>query len=213
MQTVTQFTQPTQPRTKHQRRIAEVLAGYGGAIEDPNGQAVSLLMAETGHRTTNALSGVLAQMEREHQITRDVKGRRTYRIALAAAVPAAQPDNGTGPADLSGVDLDMLAGVLLKKCLVAMQASEDVGKLRAAERRADVAQQRVTALEHDLKTVRDELAETKAFAAVVEKNYQTVVAQMDKARKNEGTPISKLISRQELRELDQLMKQLPNLRG
>lgn len=207
-----------QPRTRHQKRIVEVLRQYGGALEDPNGQAVALLMAETGHRTTNALSGVLAQMERENLITREVKGRRTYSIRLADSVETppvriAAPAEPSDAPDMTGVDYDMLAGVLFKKVLVAMNATEDLGRLRQAERRAADLQAELDDAKADLKLVRDELAEAKAVIKTLEHNNKVLAGQMDKVRKNEGTPVSQLISKAEQRELEKLMRSLPSIRG
>lgn len=92
------------PRTKHQHRIVEIL--QAGPIEDSNGQATPILLAQTGHRTTQALSGVLAQMEREGLIIREVYGRRTYRIALATSVQPARVATVTSA--ISDVDRELV---------------------------------------------------------------------------------------------------------
>lgn len=71
------------PITPHRTRILEILAE--GDIRAEDGQATRLLMEKTGHQTTNALSGVLQQMEQGGVIRRETAGRRTYFIGLTAA--------------------------------------------------------------------------------------------------------------------------------
>lgn len=71
------------PITPHRTKIMEILAE--GDIRAEDGQATRLLMEKTGHQTTNALSGVLQQMEQGGVIRRETAGRRTYFIGLTAA--------------------------------------------------------------------------------------------------------------------------------
>lgn len=163
--------------------LTALLNEPGHEIQDSDGQATALLMVETGHRTTNALSGVLAQLEMAGLIERDVGGRRTYRIALTKkGVRAAQslaapyqgdteepePTPAVATADAivsSAVDLDLLAGVLLKKALLATQAQEDSAGAKDALRRAERAEAKAEALVAELKQVRDETGEGPAGRA------------------------------------------------
>lgn len=222
--------------TPHRAKILSVL--LQGDIADPSGQATPMLREHTGHRHTNSLSGVLGQMEQAGLIKRDVNGRRTYRIALTAKgrkLAEQLADEGAAdrienrftatpaPADdvaavMNGaVDLDLLAGVLLKKALVATQAEDGSAtlkeRLRRAEERAQRAAARVEELETELAEVRGRLAELDAINKTLAHNNTVLAGQMDKVKKNPGTPIKELISRKELGELEKLMKALPTVRG
>jgi len=223
--------------TPHRSKILTILLEQGEII-DPDGQATSLLMIETGHRTTNALSGVLQSMEQAGLIERDTAGRRTYRISLtkegrrlaeqiAKAGPAPTPSRRGTAAPVEepalapsvtlaagdGVDYDLLAGVLLKKALLATQAQEKGAAVKDAEERARKAEAHAAALEEELRTVRSELAELRAQVKTLEHNNGVLASQMDKARKSPGTPIKDLISATELKQLDRLMRALPTARG
>lgn len=194
--------------------LTALLNQPGGEIQDPDGQATALLMTETGHRTTNALSGVLQQLEVSGYIERDVSGgRRTYRIALTKKGRDAAKELASGrtvvepaPDVAAGVDLDLLAGVLLKKALLATQAQEGAAQAKDAERRA-------AELEAELRAARNELAEQRALIKTLEHNNQVLANQMDKVRNNPGRPIKELISRKEQQELEKLMRSLPTSRG
>jgi DNA-binding MarR family transcriptional regulator len=209
--------------TPHRAKILSVL--LRGDIVDQDGQCTTLLMAETGHRTSNALSGVLLSMEKAGLVERDKAGRRTYRIALtrqgrklaqslAGGAPAeAAPEAPALAAAFDGaVDLDLLAGVLLKKALLATQAQEDSAAAKAAAAQLRDAHRRIVELEDELRAVSNEAAELRAVVKTLEHNNGVLTAQMDKVRQSPGTPVKDLISRTELRELDKLMKSLPAAR-
>lgn len=212
-------------------KVLQILAKEGGEIRDETGQATSYLMAQTGHRTTNALSGMLLKMEEDGLIARDTGGRRTFSIRLTdlgaqvaaeqggstAAVRSAQSHQGVVPAQsdaklsLEGVDLDLLVGVLLiKKALVATQAQEASAGLKV---RVDAAESQVAELEAQLRASQDEVSDLRALVKTLEHNNQVLAGQMDKVKKNPGTPIKDLISRTELRDLEKLMRALPVSRG
>jgi DNA-binding MarR family transcriptional regulator len=224
--------------TPHRAKVLSILLREGGAIEDASGQATPLLRVETGHRHTNSLSGVLGQMEKAGLIQRDVNGRRTYRIALTKKgrdlaeqlgdegaaerieqrfAPIEMPEPTLGVLANGTVDLDLLAGVLLKKALNATQSSDKSAelheRLRRSEERAERAVARVAALEAELVGVRSRLSELEAINKTLEHNNTLLANQMDKVRKAPGTPIKELISKTELRNLDSLMRQLPTARG
>lgn len=209
--------------TPHRQRVLEILSE--GPIEDPDGRAVALLQPLTGHHTTNALSGVLEAMERQGLIRRHVAGRRTYRIELASDDASAEPRETPStierlpdpapeaPPPPDGVDYDLLAGVLLKKALMATQAQENSADVQQLRRALLSAETKASASEEKVKELRDEVAELKAAVKTLEHNNKVLTGQMDKVRKAPGTPVKDLISAKELRELDALMKALPSARG
>lgn len=59
-----------------------------GPVVDPAGRASSIVAAAIGYPTAS-VSGALAPLEAQGRIHREVRGRRTYRLELAAAEEAA----------------------------------------------------------------------------------------------------------------------------
>jgi PadR family transcriptional regulator PadR len=71
------------------QRILDYLAAQGGSLESAQGQGLTRQLAEAvGYDDLSALNAMLTRLEREGSIARDVRGRRTYRIAL---VPGGRP--------------------------------------------------------------------------------------------------------------------------
>lgn len=70
--------------TPNRIKVLDILHKEGGEIHDKDGLATSHLMTQSGHNTTNALSGMLMAMENDRLITRDTAGRRTYSIRLTS---------------------------------------------------------------------------------------------------------------------------------
>lgn len=74
-----------------------------GEVTDPGGLASAVLSAAIGYRGTNtAFAQLLHEMERAGLVERDVRGKRTYRIALASAPSATGPVPAAGPASAAG---------------------------------------------------------------------------------------------------------------
>jgi hypothetical protein len=75
-----------------QEKIVAFLATRAGSIEDPTGRGLTAELAEAiGHQRPAALNVLLGQMEDDGVIIRDVRGLRTYRIALTDDRPAEVP--------------------------------------------------------------------------------------------------------------------------
>ena len=93
-------------------------------ISDRTGMASTRLAEAVGYPGSSvAFAQLLSGMERDGLISREVRGKRTYRISLSAqpaARSAASPGRGAGlmPAELSGVpDYDELADRVLIRLL------------------------------------------------------------------------------------------------
>jgi hypothetical protein len=74
-------------------RIRQHLRDHG-AIDDPGGYATSALKDAIGYQGTGvAFIQLIAAMERDGEIARDIRGKRTYRIAPGQAdqAPAVGP--------------------------------------------------------------------------------------------------------------------------
>lgn len=92
------------------QRVLDFLAGRGGSLESDEGRGITREMAEAvGYEDLSTLNAMLARLEREGAIVREVRGRRTYRIALtkdASKGRSKRGRSGTGGADTEGPDLD-----------------------------------------------------------------------------------------------------------
>lgn len=84
----------TPPRTRlsntasqaERDRIVATLSAMGGVVTDPTGRASSVLRMRTGTAAdVFRFSTWLKQLEDDGRITRDVRGKRTFSIALKAA--------------------------------------------------------------------------------------------------------------------------------
>jgi PadR family transcriptional regulator PadR len=87
-------------------RLLAYLAEQGGSVESREGRGLTKEMAiALGYVELSALNAMLGRLERQGLITREVRGRRTYRIALtqpredadeagAPAGPQAGPEGG-----------------------------------------------------------------------------------------------------------------------
>jgi hypothetical protein len=125
-------------------RIRQYLRTHG-PIDDPTGYATSALKDAIEYQgTAVAFIQLIAAMDREGEIAREVRGKRTYRIALGRAEEAAPETPRTAPAD-GGVlvaqpveiDYDRLARAVVREFFVqtaqhAMAGTGSaVGRLRA----------------------------------------------------------------------------------
>ncbi|HEX3540055.1 MAG TPA: hypothetical protein VHT75_06370 [Acidimicrobiales bacterium] len=80
-------------------RVRTYLAEHGGSVEDAAGRGLTDQMARSiGVDRPAALSALLAQMEADGLITRDMRGLRTYKIALVEGATAAPPPAPVPPA-------------------------------------------------------------------------------------------------------------------
>lgn len=165
--------------TPHRAKILTVLLDEGD-IHDSDGQSTTLLMDHTGHRTSNALSGVLLAMEQAGLVERDKAGRRTYRIGLTRQ-----------GRKLAKSLRDGLAAAEAVEAQNALDDSDDyalVDVIRAALAAVRQAEERSDRLEAELADVRARLAVVEAAGAA--------------APKAAPAPISR-------RELDELRSMVP----
>lgn len=135
--------------TPHRAKILSVLLEEGD-IHDSDGQSTTLLMDHTGHRTSNALSGVLLAMEQAGLVERDKAGRRTYRIGLTRQGRALAKSLAAGQAAPEADEADY----------------ELVDVIRAALAAVKLADERATRLEAELTDVKARLAQLEATPAL-----------------------------------------------
>ncbi len=76
-------------------RILAYLQAQGGSITSEEGRGLTQAIASAaGYTDLSVLNGMLSRLEREGMIQRDIRGRRTYRIALAGAAGARRRATG-----------------------------------------------------------------------------------------------------------------------
>lgn len=79
-------------------RVKAYLAERGGSVESETGRGITAPLAEAVGTDLGVLNGVLARMEKAGSLSREVRGRRTYRLALVdPAIPRA-PKRAPTPA-------------------------------------------------------------------------------------------------------------------
>jgi len=83
------------------QRILDFLASRGGSLESEAGRGITSELAKAvGYEDLSTLNGMLARLEREGVLVREVRGRRTYRIALTTdAKRLSGPGRPTSDAD------------------------------------------------------------------------------------------------------------------
>lgn len=82
--------------------IRAYLTEHGGSVSDAGGRGLTDEMARAiGIDKPAALSAILGQMERDGSITREMRGLRTYRIALANGDSAPPPPPSTAEVEVA----------------------------------------------------------------------------------------------------------------
>lgn len=192
---------------RSRREVVQYLADRGGVLEDKTGLVVGHMREEL--KRGRALAQLLADMEQDGMISREVRGRRTFRVELlddwgltedrpaislvqdAYDEPAgSEPDDGDG-LDLRGVDLTALAETLLGVVVNRMTAdrpAEGGPTNRELSERLRRADREIATLTADLREAResltkskDEVAELKRQAAAAQQNVEVLRAELNKA--------------------------------
>jgi PadR family transcriptional regulator, regulatory protein PadR len=91
------------------KRVLDFLASRGGSVESDEGRGITREMAEAvGYEDLSTLNAMLTRLEREGSIVRDVRGRRTYRIALTSDASKTRAKRGRTPggSQPEGVDVE-----------------------------------------------------------------------------------------------------------
>jgi len=150
-------------------RIVEYL-GEHGAVEDSSGKATSVLKQAIAYEGTDAgFTQVVAAMAKAGLLTRQIRGKRTYRISHAGNATSngngalrgvVSGTNGSGEAVL---DYDELAAALLARATRAAAAPTDTSESASwARRRLEQLEARNASLMRDVARAN---AETEAVAA------------------------------------------------
>ncbi len=139
-----------------------------GPFEDSTGRATAKLKEVLGYEGTNAgFTQLIANMDRAGQLTREVRGKRTYRITAVADGPDAalsSVERSLDVADNAEMDYDKVASALL---LQVVQTLTEGNRQRGsdgswARRRIERLESRINDLERDLLQAK---AESRTLAA------------------------------------------------
>lgn len=146
--------------TRHQ--IAKHLAKHG-PVEDPKGRATSKLMDSLGYSgPPSNFAQLICNMNRAGMLTTEVRGKRTYRIAVVDD-PASCSDESDDMTQQADMDYDGLASALLVQVVQKLTESPSNEKDTLwARRRIDRLERRVNELERELSKAH---ADVKLIAA------------------------------------------------
>jgi hypothetical protein len=144
-------------------RIVRYLADHG-AVEDSSGKATSVLKKAIDYEGTDAgFTQVVAAMAKAGLLTRQIKGKRTYRISHSANGAAAHGTGATGAAETGPLDYDELAAALLAQVTRAAAVPSDTSESASwARRRLEQLEARNASLQRDVARAN---AEAEAVAA------------------------------------------------
>jgi multidrug resistance efflux pump len=152
------------PRDQSVRnRIVAYLAEHG-AIEDVGGKATATLKKAIGYEGTDAgFTQVVAAMAKAGLLTRQIKGKRTYRISNSGKGEGRSAATTGGGVPEGPIDYDELAAVLLAQVTRAAAAPTDASESATwARRRLEQLEARNAVLQRDVARAN---AEAEAVAA------------------------------------------------
>lgn len=116
-------------------RILEHLASQGGSITSADGRGLTSELAKAaGYQDLGVLNGMLSRLEREGLIRRDVRGRRTFEIALAKKPRGAKA--AAAPAPAPAKKQAAKAAPAKKQAAKAAPAKKQTAKVAPVRRRA-----------------------------------------------------------------------------
>ncbi len=144
-------------------RIVGYLAEQG-AVEDSSGKATSVLKKAIGYEGTDAgFTQVVAAMAKAGLLTRQIRGKRTYRISNSAKSEVPGTLAAVGPMSDGNLDYDELAAALLAQVTRVASAPTDTSESASwARRRLEQLEARNASLQRDVARAN---AEAEAVAA------------------------------------------------
>lgn len=191
--------------------IVTYLRQRGGEVTDQTGLVVGTMRQELGKG--RALSQLLADMEADGMLEREVRGRRTFRITLKddwglapklSAVPVQPEEDAALPSVSSEEDYDQLAHALLAICLKRAAAPPPPDRREIDRLETELA---VAKAERD--EVRAQCSELEEQVRILTHNQGVLQAQLDKRPARSGPTIAERLSADELATLAQLQRELP----
>lgn len=171
------------------QQVIDYLSSHG-PVEDSNGKATAVLKSAVGYEGGDSgFVQLVSAMAKSGEITRDVRGKRTYRIWVSTAsepraadrVPApivAPPTSQVTERSDSEIDYDELAATLLTRVTrLLSQEQEPTDDAPWARRRLERLEVRNTVLERDL-------ARARADVEAVRQERDALATQLEAAQHN-----------------------------
>jgi len=190
-----------------------------GEVSDASGMASTVLAEAIAYPGSSiAFAQLLSGMQRSGLIEREVRGKRTYRIAPVKAAPARSPAAGRGrkggqqggqaaaAADAEDFDYDELARRLLQQ--LVQRLAEPEPEEDTAGPGSDVSLARtVASLEHKLATVRSKQRRLTEENARLREQLRAAQESLAQAQESGGLIAGRLDSA-EVRVLERLLSPL-----
>lgn len=189
--------------------VVRYLRQHGGTIEDGTGLAVTQMRSALGKG--RALSQLLADMEQDGMIRREIRGRRTFKIELVddwglvpKAVPApVEPERAAPnghlpvlPTSQEGLEqlADALLAIVVRRATAQPEASSEdrrmrtehrqlVQRLAAAERSLAKANDQLVGLRTTNRSLTETETELREQVRVLQHNLQTLEIELTKPQR------------------------------
>ncbi len=146
------------PRGQNRQQVAQYLAKYG-PFEDSSGRATAKLKEALGYAGTDAgFTQLIANMDRAGELTREIRGRRTYRISAVSGASPSGVDDALNGANGAEMDYDRVASALLLQVVQTLNEGkrQPTNDGSWARRRIERLEGRINDLERDLLQARAE---------------------------------------------------------
>jgi chromosome segregation ATPase len=200
----------SQSQTRQQ--VAEYLTQHG-PLEDAKGRATAKLMEAIGHGGSVAnFAQLISNMDRSGQLTRAVRGKRTYRIAAATSDLASSVDDHADEVETAEMDYDKVASALLIQVVQNLTKGPRTGendgswsrrRVERLERRVDELERELSLAKAESKTVAAERDELRLQLEHSEGNLALLTERLATRKPREGH-LSKLLDADERALLHQL---------
>lgn len=180
--------------------VVQYLKDHGGEVTNKQGLTVGIMREKLGKG--RALTQLLADMEADGMIEREVRGRRTFRITLKDdwGLGAQRPQLRAVPqvddlddVDTSGVALGLLADVLLQRVIrratepassvSAGQLKQLADRLKRAEASLESTQRQLRAAQEERQELEDEVRSLRETNAALEHNLALMQRELAKPRR------------------------------
>jgi chromosome segregation ATPase len=167
----------SQSQTRQQ--VAEYLTQHG-PLEDAKGRATAKLMEALGYEGPVAnFAQLISNMDRSGQLTREVRGKRTYRIAVAKSDLALSLDDRPAEVETAEMDYDKVASALL------IQVVQNLTKgSRSGENDGSWSRRRIERLERRVGELERELSQSKAEAKTLAAERDELQLQLEHSEGN-----------------------------
>lgn len=163
--------------TVARQRVIDYLL-QNGPVEDRSGRATRILKEAIGYDSSDAAFGqLIGSMEKAGELTREIRGKRTYRISRADDA-STRTEGQTGGSISEDIDYDELAFTLLARVAQILSTSQGSADPAAW------AQRRIRNLEGRLDDLQQEVARAKAEAKANADERDELREQLDAASRN-----------------------------